>query len=75
MFDPDLDREPVVHEKQSITNAANVIDVVHFENFCTAFEEVVDGTNNNIVDLLLVSDCKHRPNLATIYKHAKKCNQ
>ena len=74
VFDPDLDREPVVHEKQSIANAAKVIDVVHFENFCTAFEEVVDVTNTNITDLLIVSDCKHRPNLNTIYKHVKKCN-
>ena len=74
VFDPDLDREPAAQERQSITNAANVIDVVHFGNFCTAFEEVVDVTNNNITDLLLVSDCKHRPNLSTIYKHVKKCS-
>jgi hypothetical protein len=75
VFDPDLDREPSPQERQSVANAVNFIDVVHFENFCTAFEDVVDVTNNNIVDLLLVSDCKHRTNFTTIYKHIKKCNQ
>ena len=75
VFDPDLDREPTPQERESVHHAKTFIDPVHFENFCTAFEEVVDVTNNHIVDLLLVSDAKHRPNFNNVHKHIKKCKE
>ena len=51
------------------------IDSVHFENFCTALEEVVDVTNGNTIDLLLVSDAKHKPNFSYVHKNLKKCKE
>ena len=75
VFDPDIGREPAPHDRQSTLNAPNSLDPVHFENFCTALEEMVDIANNNIVDLLFVSDGKHRTNFANVYKHIKKCKE
>ena len=72
VFDPDLDREPTPGERQTMSSTTSVTDAVHFENFCTAFEEVVDAANPNFLDLLLVSDAKHRPNHVTFLKHIKK---
>ena len=76
VFDPDLDREPTPQERESVHHAKSFIDPVHFENFCTAFEEMVDVTNGNIVDMLLVSDAKHRQHFGSyVYKHIKKCKE
>ena len=73
VFDPDVDREPAPQERESVLHAKSFIDAVHFENFCTAFEEVVDITNNNVVDMLLVSDAKHKLNSNVVHKSIKKC--
>ena len=75
VFDPDLDREPAPHDGHGTSNVPNDIDPVHFENFGTAFDEMVDVTNNNIVDLLFVPDGKHRTNFTNVHKHIKKCKE
>ena len=67
LFDPDLDREPAPAERESVHHAKSFIDHVHFENFCTAFEEVVDVTDSNTIDLLLVSDAKHKANFSYVH--------
>ena len=72
IFDPELDREPMPGERQSTANYPLTLDPMHFGNFCTAFDEIVDITNTTTSDMLLVGDAKHELNFANIHKHIKK---
>ena len=36
---------------------------------------MIDVTKYNIVDLLFVSEAKHRPNFTNVHKHIKKCKE